>query len=325
MRLGVRAVSLDVGAQRVALGDGTSVDYDRLIVATGTRVRTLPGIAGRAGLHVLRGLDDASALRRDWNMPRASSSSGPASSGSKSAASCRARGLQVTAIEAMPQVLAPPLGQDVCDMVEALHRDHGVDLRTATTVTDVMGDARVTGVRLSDGSSLDADVVVVGIGVIPNTEWLEGSGVTLSNGVVCSDAGEAAPNVYAAGDVARIPNAWLGEAPRIEHWTSAVEQAAYVAERVLAGRGVQHVLGGALLLVRPVRPQIQFDGRARPGDDVVVVDGSIEERRLTALYRRGDRLVACLAVNQPRAFIKYRKLLAAGASWDAAVSGAAAS
>jgi 3-phenylpropionate/trans-cinnamate dioxygenase ferredoxin reductase subunit len=145
--------------------------------------------------------------------------------------------------------------------------------------------------------------------------------VPLSNGVVCGISGEAAPGVYAAGDVARIPNAWLDDSPRIEHWTNAVEQAAYVSGCVLAG-GV------------PVRPfesvpyfwsdqydrKIQFAGRAHPGDEVAIVDGSVDERRLVALYRRGDRLAACLAVSQPRAFVRFRRLLADRTPWAAALA-----
>ena len=153
------------------------------------------------------------------------------------AASCRARGLHVTVIEALPVPLSPILPPALCEMVAAMHRDHGVDLRTGVTVTDVIGESRVAGVALSDGSRIDADVVVVGIGVIPNTEWLEPSGLTLDNGIVCDGSGQAAPGVYAAGDVARVANRWHGDSPRIEHWTNAVEQGVHAAENALAGPG----------------------------------------------------------------------------------------
>jgi NADPH-dependent 2,4-dienoyl-CoA reductase/sulfur reductase-like enzyme len=167
---------------------------------------------------------------------------------------------------------------------------------------------------------------VVGIGVTPNTEWLEGSGLTLDNGIVCNGSGEAAPDVYAAGDVARIANQWHGDSPRIEHWTNAVEQAVCVAENALAGREACTSFSSVpYFWSDQYDRKIQFIGRARPHDEMVIVDGSLEDRRLTALYRRGDRVVACLAVNQPRALIKYRKLLAAGASWGAVLSGTAVS
>jgi NADPH-dependent 2,4-dienoyl-CoA reductase/sulfur reductase-like enzyme len=326
MRLGVRATSADLRGRRVTLSDGTFADYDRLIIATGARVRTLPGIAARPGLLVLRGLDDAIALRRELtNAPRVAIV-GAGFIGLEVAASCRTRGLHVTVIEWLPVPLSPVLGPAFCDMVAAMHRDHGVDLRTGVAVTDVFGESRVNGVALSDGSRIDADVVVVGIGVTPNTEWLEGSGLTLDNGIVCNGSGEAAPHVYAAGDVARVANRWHGDSPRIEHWTNAVEQAAHAAENALAGPAASTSFSSVpYFWSDQYDRKIQFIGRARPHDEIVIVDGSLADRRLTALYRRGDRVVACLAVNQPLALIRYRKLIAGGAPWEAALSGPAAS
>ena len=326
MRLGVRAMSVDLRARRVTLADGTFADYDRLIIATGARVRTLPSIAPRTGLFALRGLDDAIVLRRAlMDAPRVAIV-GAGFIGLEVAASCRARGLPVTVIESLPVPLSPLLGPTFCGMVAAMHRDHGVDLRTGVTVTDVFGEARVTGVALSDGSRIDADVVVVGIGVIPNTEWLERSGLTLDNGVVCNGSGEAAPDVYAAGDVARVANQWHGDSPRIEHWTNAVEQAVHAAKSALAGPEARTSFSSVpYFWSDQYDRKIQFIGRAWPHDEMAIVDGSLADRRLTALYRRGDRVVACLAVNQPLALIKYRKLLAAGVSWEAALSGTAAS
>jgi NADPH-dependent 2,4-dienoyl-CoA reductase/sulfur reductase-like enzyme len=326
MRLGVRAQSLDLRARRVTLAGGTFADYDRLIIATGARVRTLPSIAPRTGLFSLRGLDDAIALRRAlMDEPRVAVV-GAGFIGLEVAASCRARGLSVTVIEPLPVPFAPIFGRTFGEMVAAMHRDHGVDLRTGIAVTDVFGESHVAGVALSDGSRIDADVVVVGIGVTPNTEWLEGSGLTLDNGIVCNGSGEAAPGVYAAGDVARIANRWHGDSPRIEHWTNAVEQAVCVAENALAGPGACTSFSSVpYFWSDQYDRKIQFIGRARPHDEMVIVDGSLEDRRLTALYRRGDRMVACLAVNQPRALVTYRKLLAAGASWEAVLSGTATS
>ncbi len=326
MRLGVRAASVDLRARRVALADGTFADYDRLIIATGARVRTLSAIAPRAGLLALRGLDDAIVLRRAMmDAPRVAIV-GAGFIGLEVAASCRARGLPVTVIESLPVPLSPILGPTFGDMVAAMHRDHGVDLRTGVVVTDVLGESRVAGVALSDGSRIDADVVVVGIGVTPNTEWLERSGLTIDNGIVCNGSGEAAPSVYAAGDVARVANRWHGDSPRIEHWTNAVEQAVHAAENALAGPEASTSFSSVpYFWSDQYDRRIQFIGGGPPHDEIVIVDGSLADRRLTALYRRGDRLVACLALNQPRALIKYRKLLAAGESWNAAVSGPAAS
>jgi NADPH-dependent 2,4-dienoyl-CoA reductase/sulfur reductase-like enzyme len=324
MRLGVRAASVDLRVKRVTLADGTWVDYDRLIIATGARARALSGIAPRAGLLVLRGLDDAIALRRELMNASRVAIVGGGFIGLEVAASCRTRGLHVTVIEALPIPLSNILTPELGEMVAAMHRDHGVDLRTGLTVTDVVGESRVTGVTLSDGSLLDADVVVVGIGVIPNTEWLESSGLTLDNGIVCDGSGQAAPGVYAAGDVARVANQWHGDSPRIEHWTNAVEQGVHAAENALAGPAASTNFSSVpYFWSDQYDRKIQFVGLARGHEEMVIVDGSLADRRLTALFRRGDRAVACLAVNQPRALIKYRKLLTAGAPWDTALSGPA--
>jgi NADPH-dependent 2,4-dienoyl-CoA reductase/sulfur reductase-like enzyme len=321
MRLGVRASSVDLRARRITLADGTFSDYDRLIIATGARARHLRGIASRPGLFVLRGLDDAVALRQElMNAPRVVIV-GAGFIGLEVAASCRARGLHVTVIEALAVPLSPILAPALCDMVAAMHRDQGVDLRTGLTVADVIGEPRVAGVALSDGSVISADVVVVGIGVIPNTEWLEPSGLTLDNGIVCDSSGQAAPGVYAAGDVARFANRWHGDSTRIEHWTNAVEQAVHAAENALAGAGASSSFSSVpYFWSDQYDRKIQFAGDARQHDEMVIVDGSLAERRLTALFRRGDRLMACLAVNQPRSLIKYRKLLAGGVSWEAALT-----
>ena len=132
--------------------------------------------------------------------------------------------------------------------------------------------------------------------------------------------------MYAAGDVARVANRWHGDSPRIEHWTNAVEQAVHAAENALAGPGAGTSFSSVpYFWSDQYDRKIQFVGRARPHDEMLIVDGSLADRRLTALYRRGDRVVACLAVNQPRVLIKYRKLLADGATWKAALSGTAVS
>jgi len=321
LRLGVPATSLDLRGRRVTLADGTWADYDRLIVATGARVRTLPGIAPRPGLLVLRTLDDAVALREALTTATRVAVVGMGFIGLEVAAACRSRGVGVVAIESLPVPLAPIVGPTLGETLLAMHADHGVEVRTGVTVTGIYGEPRVAGVALSDGSRVDADVVVVGIGVVPNTQWLESSGLLLDNGVVCNGSGEAAPGVYAAGDVARMANVWYGEAPRIEHWTNAVEQGVHVAEQMLGSADAAASFSSVpYFWSDQYDRKIQFVGRARPHDEMVVVDGSTAERRLTALYRRGDRVVACLTVNQPRALIKYRKLLASHPSWDTALS-----
>ena len=228
----------------------------------------------------------------------------------------------------MVEPLAAPVvravGEQIGGFLADLHRDNGVDLRLGVGVDGLVGGDRVEGVRLADGPAIGADVVVVGIGVRPNTDWLEGSGLALEDGIVCDAACLAAPGIVAAGDVAR----WPVDGPdrptaRIEHWDNAVEQGAHAARTLLAD-----LAGGAGEPYAPVPwfwsdqfdRKLQLAGRASADCDVEVVAGSMEERRFTALYGKEGRLVAALGVNMPAQVVKWRNKLAAGAtSWEAAL------
>ena len=156
--------------------------------------------------------------------------------GSEVAATCRMRGLHVTVLEALPAPLVRGLGPVLGMVCGELHRDHGVDLRLGVGVAAIEGDGRVERVRLDDGSTVEA--VVVGVGVVPVTDWLEGSGLVLDNGIVCDETLLAAPGIVAAGDVARWPNPLFdGELMRLEHWTNAAEQGVAAARRLLVTEG----------------------------------------------------------------------------------------
>lgn len=321
-RLGQPAVGLDLAARRVRLADGGDVAWDGLVIATGASPRELPGQPHLEGLFTLRTLDDALALRAAFEGGPRVAVVGAGFIGAEVAATCRGRGLQVAMVEALPVPLERALGARMGGLVAALHRDHGVDLRLGVGVRRVLGDRRVEGLELSDGSRVDADVVVVGIGVRPETRWLEGSGIALDDGVLCDAACRAsAPGVVAAGDVARWPNPRFDEVMRLEHWTHATEQADAAARTLLAGEG------GA----EPFAPvpffwsdqydrKIQFAGRASADDAMQVVDGSIEERRFVALYERGGRLRGVLGMNRPRLVMKARALLREDARFADAVA-----
>jgi 3-phenylpropionate/trans-cinnamate dioxygenase ferredoxin reductase subunit len=190
------------------------------------------------GVCMLRTLDDALALRELLDARPKVVVIGAGFIGSEVAATCRTRGLDVTVLEALPQPLVRGLGSQLGAVLGAIHRDHGVDLRTGVAVESIVGNGIVEGVRLADGSAVAADVVVVGVGVVPQTSWLEGSGLTLDNGVVCDATCLAAPGIVAAGDVARWPNPLFdGEVMRLEHWTNATEQGVHAASTLLAGEG----------------------------------------------------------------------------------------
>jgi NADPH-dependent 2,4-dienoyl-CoA reductase/sulfur reductase-like enzyme len=327
-RLGRRADGLDTDARTVSLDDGTDLQYDGLIIATGARARALPGTEGVPGVHTLRTLDDAEALIADLAAAGAGAHVvviGAGFIGSEVAATCRGLGFEVTLVEALPTPLGRVLGDQMGAACASLHADAGVALRTGVGVNRVVADARGTGsgtapisVHLDDGEVLSADVVVVGIGVTPAVDWLAGSGLPVDDGVVCDEALFAVERVVAAGDVARWTHRGLGQSLRVEHWTNAAESGVVATRNLLHGR------------TEPYEPvlffwsdqyatKIQVIGRTSPDDEVVIVDGSVEERKLVALYRHGDRLGAALAFSRPRQLMSYRPLLAAGASFDEAL------
>src|SRR5262245_38431564 len=237
-RLGARAVGLDVGAREIELHDGERVAFDGAVLATGSTPRLLPNQPALPGVFVLRTLDDALALREMLEARPKVVVIGAGFIGSEVAATSRMRGLDVTVLEALPQPLVRGLGPELGAVLAAVHRDHGVDLRTNVMVERIEGDNAVKGVRLTDGNLVEADVVVVGVGVVPQTAWLEGSGLTLDDGIVCDETCLAAPGIVAAGDVTRWPNPLFGrDTMRLEHWTNATEQGVHAAQRLLAGDG----------------------------------------------------------------------------------------
>ena len=324
--LGRRAIALDPAARTVTLDDGEPLAYDGLVIATGATPRWLPGTEGLGGVHVLRTMDECLTLRAELEAASRVCVVGAGFIGAEVAASARVRGLDVTVLEALPAPLARAFPAEMGAACAALHLDQGVDLRCGETVAGFEGDDRVTGVRLGDGSVVEADVVVVGVGVAPETGWLESSGLPLDNGVVCdSTCATAAPGVVAAGDIARWPNNLFGETMRIEHWSNAVEQGAAAAKRLLAGPGEAVDFAPApYFWSDQYDAKIQFLGRCRPSDEVRIVDGSIEERRFVALFGRDGRLFGALAFNRPRLLMAYRKLLAAKTSFEDAIAHAQA-
>jgi len=324
--LGRRAIALDPAARTVTLDDGEPLAYDGLVIATGATPRWLPGTEGLGGVHVLRTMDECLTLRAELEAASRVCVVGAGFIGAEVAASARVRGLDVTVLEALPAPLARAFPAEMGAACAALHLDQGVDLRCGVTVAGFEGDDRVTGVRLGDGSVVEADVVVVGVGVAPETGWLESSGLPLDNGVVCdSTCATAAPGVVAAGDIARWPNNLFGETMRIEHWSNAVEQGAAAAKRLLAGPGEAVDFAPVpYFWSDQYDAKIQFLGRCRPSDEVRIVDGSIEERRFVALFGRDGRLFGALAFNRPRLLMAYRKLLAAKTSFEDAIAHAQA-
>ncbi len=320
VRLGVRATDLDLAARELSLDTGETAAFDGLVIATGARCRTMGGVEGLDGVHVLRSLDDCLALRSDFEaMPPRVVVVGAGFIGAEVAATARGRGLEVTLVEALPTPLSRVLGDEMGQVCAEVHRDHGVDLRTGVGVSGISGGDRVERVTLSDGSAVDADVVVVGIGVIPNTEWLASSGLQVDDGVICDAACLAAERVTAAGDVARWPNELFGETMRVEHWDNAAQQGSHAARRLL-DEGTGPFTPVPWFWSDQYDRKIQLAGRVRGDDEVRVVTGSVEERRFAAIYGRAGRITGVLGFNRPRHVMRYRALIEQGASFDEALA-----
>jgi 3-phenylpropionate/trans-cinnamate dioxygenase ferredoxin reductase component len=306
-RLGRTALRLDPTRRAVDLDTGEQLVADGIVLATGARARTLPGSA-LAGVHTLRSLDDALALRHDLLAGGPVVVIGAGFIGAEIASTARGLGLDVTVVEARPTPLEEPLGPEMGAHVAALHTAHGTNLVTGVGVAGLVGTERVSAVRLVDDTEVPAATVVVGIGATPNVEWLTGSGIDLGPGVrTDSWCATSIPGVVAVGDCASAHNRFAGEVLRLEHWTNALQQPE-IAAATLLGRQSD---------VRPAPPyfwsdqygvRLQFAGHRRAGDAVEVIEGDRES--LLAVYRRGERLVAVLSLNQTKLFGRWRRQLA---------------
>ena len=320
-RLDARATALDVEARIVTLHDGERIGFDGLVIATGSSPRLLPDQPELGGVFVLRTLDDALALRELLASGPKVVVIGAGFIGAEVAASCRMRGLDVTVLEMLPQPMVRGLGPELGAAIGAVHRDHGVVLRTGVTVKGLIegDDGLVRGVQLGDGDIVDADVVVVGVGVVPNTAWLESSGLTLDNGLVCDETCTAAPGIVAAGDVARWPNPLFdGASMRLEHWTNASEQAVHAARTLLGHE--EPFAPVPFVWSDQYDRKIQTVGVVSADAEVRVAHGSLDERQFVALFGRNGRIVGALGFNRPRFVMQYRRLIAERASWEDALA-----
>ncbi|MGK0485317.1 MAG: 3-phenylpropionate/trans-cinnamate dioxygenase ferredoxin reductase subunit [Myxococcota bacterium] len=318
--LGKRAVSLDIAAQRLQLDDGEAVAFDGLVIATGAAARAFPNTPDLEGIFVLRTLDDANALREALEQKPKVAVIGAGFIGMEVAATCRERGLDVTVVEFLDTPLVRGLGQTLGEHVASVFRGHGVDLRCGVGVKGFLGDGKVTGLALEDGSEVPAEVVVVGIGAVPATEWLEGSGLTLDNGVVCDESCVAAPNIVVAGDVARWRDPTTGSHTRVEHWTNAVEQSVHAARRLLLGEAVGAFSHVPYVWSDQFELRIQIAGEVRDGDEMEVGLGSLEDGRCLVLFGRGGKLTGAVGFKRARQLNEYRDLIGESISWDAAVT-----
>ncbi|WP_017616137.1 NAD(P)/FAD-dependent oxidoreductase [Nocardiopsis salina] len=330
-RLGRRAVGLDTGARQVRVQGPAGeerVPYDGLVIATGARARRPD--TDLAGVHVLRTLDDAEAVRAEFDSGGSLVVVGAGFVGAEVAASARAVGMDVTLVEAeetpMTRVVHPAVGEVLTD----LHRENGVDVRLGTSVTGYEGSGRVERVQLSDGSEVPATLVVAGIGVHLNTEWLVGSGVDLleDGSVACDEySATSVPGVYAVGDLANWPHPRFGGRIRLEHWTNAGEQGEIAARNLLA-----RAAGEEPTPFTPVpyfwsdqyKMKIQLLGQGAPADQVTFVHGSPEDRKFVAFLGRDGMLTGVVGLRSTPRTMRYRALLEEPTTWEEALAAAGA-
>ncbi|MEU9310712.1 FAD-dependent oxidoreductase [Streptomyces sp. NPDC048256] len=297
--LGDPAVALDRASRGVRTESGRQLRADAIVIATGVRARRLPGSEDLAGVHVLRTLDDALALRAGLPVGTRLVVVGEGVLGSEIAATARTLGLDVTLTGPLSAPMALQVGPLVSGVLAGLHAERGVELRLGNGVVGLTADGgRVTGVRLGTGEVLPADAVVVAIGATPATEWLADSGLELDNGVVCDSHCRAEEGIYAVGDVARWHHEGLGRLVRLENRTNATEQAMAVAGEILGAD-------------RPYTPvpyfwtdqydaKLQVHGFLPPDAEVDLVEGDLTARRFVARYRSEGRVTGVLGWNMPK-------------------------
>jgi NADPH-dependent 2,4-dienoyl-CoA reductase/sulfur reductase-like enzyme len=310
LRSGVRAVGLDPLRRRLSLSDD-EVTYDHLVIATGADARTLPLAEGLAGCHALRTLADADRLRAEFDRRPRVVVLGGGFIGAEVAAAARKRGLEVDLVELLPAPMSSALGPRVGALLGELHRDNGVRLHCGVTVTEARGDGRVEKVELSDGTVLDADVVVMGLGVVPSTGWLRGSGLTIDNGVHCDGNLRAIgwSDIYAVGDVARWDHPIFNESLRVEHWTNANEHADVVASTIVGEPRVANAV--PYVWSDQYGHKIQIVGRPSAGDDITVIEDPCDGHHV-AVYERSGRVAGMLSIDAPRKMLRGRRAVASG-------------
>lgn len=311
--LGHAATALDTEHCTIELDDGRLLPYQNLVVATGCRPRLWPGPAPRRGVHVLRTLADAQAMSSAARRARRVVIVGGGFIGCEIAATWRHRGLDVVLIDATGQLMMP-LGPEIGQRARSWHEAAGVEVILGAQVERILGGDEVTGLRLTDGRVLDADLVVIGIGAVPNTEWLADSSLELIDGGILCDANcmaVGASNIAAVGDVASLPDPWTGLPRRVEHWSNAVETAFVAAASLLSKTA----------LAEPTSPlvpsfwsdqyghKIKAIGWLGAADESLVTVDEPRSQALTVEFRRAGQAVGAVTVNSQREHLRYRRLL----------------
>ena len=318
LRLSTRVGRIDRSRKRVVLEDGQELAYDRLLLATGAqpKVPALPGIE-LAGVHVLRDVDDSLALRRAMQAGARVALVGGGYIGLEVAAAARKLGCETTVLEAAPSLMRRQVAPELGDWYARLHRHHGADVRLEAEVARLFGDDRVEGVELADGGRIDADIVVIGVGIRPNAELAMQAGLDAGDGIEVDDQGRTSdPDIFAAGDVTRQPNPYVDGKLRLESWQNAQNQALVAGQAMAGAEDVRHgdvpwfwsdQYGINLQMVGMPSGQPRHvwrgDPAAGPGFTLFYLDGA-------------GRLTAANAVDRPGDIAAARRMIERGLSPD---------
>lgn len=322
--LGARAVALDPVARTVTLSDGRTVTSDAVVIATGSFARTLDGTGVLPrGVHTLRTVDDAVALRDELKPGARLVVVGSGFVGLEVASTAADLGVRTTVLGSTVSPLSRLFGDTVARGVQLLHERNGVAVRNGVLVESVVGTDAVRAVRLSTGEEIAADIVVLGIGSVAAVDWLAGSGLDISNGVICDEAGATAfPGVLAVGDCSAWFDPVRGRPHRIEHWTDSRDRPALAMAALLGRPAPASALRPSYLWSDQCGARIQFAGRMLGGEVAQVEAGSAETADLLVVYRRDGEPVAVVAINQPRLVAQWRKRLASPAPPSLTAQGA---
>lgn len=311
LRLGNGVTAVDTAAKTLTLADGSTLGYDELVIATGLEPKRIPSFPDLEGIRVLRSLGESAELREHASSARKAVIIGAGFIGCEVAASLRQLGVDVVIVEPQPTPLASVLGEKIGALVTRLHEAEGVQVRCGVGVDSVSGDGKVEKVVLSDGTELDADIVVVGIGSRPVTGFLDGSGVEVDNGVLCDSAGRTnVEHVWAIGDVASWRNE-AGHQERVEHWSNVAEQARVLVPALLGREPASAAVSVPYFWSDQYDVKIQCLGE--PAADDVVHLVSDDGRKFLAYYERDGVLTAVVGGGMPGKVMKARGKIAAGA------------
>ena len=310
LRLGQPVTALDPAAKTVTVG-GEALAYDHLALTTGSTPRRLPAAIGGnlSGVFTVRTLADVDAMRAEFQPGRKVIIVGGGYIGLEAAAVASKLGLSVTVLEMAPRILQRVASPETSDHVRALHQAHGVTILESTGLDRLLGDTRVTGVRLQDGRELAADFVIAGVGITPNDGLAKAAGLTIDNGIATDALGRTSdPWVWSAGDCASFP--WAGGRLRLESVGNAIDQAEAVAANILGAD--QPYLAKPWFWSDQFDLKLQIAGLNTGYDHIATRKG--EGEAVSFWYYRGDTLLAVDAMNDPRAYMVGKRLIEGGKS-----------